>query len=188
MAAALTYVVEIPPDECAVLLASSSLGRLGVVVSGRPEIFPVNHVYDRESGCIVFPTTDGTKQRAALDWPWVAFEVDGDQPEGGAAWSVLVVGRAEELTDPDEIARLAGQRHVLWRAGSGVSWLRIVPSNVTGRRISVSDEGIEISRRVTAQHAPSLVGGGRHGEEQHGYLGASEDVADHRGMPGRAVL
>ena len=65
MAATLTYVIEIPPDECARLLASSSLGRLGVVVAGRPEIFPVNHVYDRESGCIIFPTNDGTKRHAA---------------------------------------------------------------------------------------------------------------------------
>ena len=121
MAATLTYVIEIPPDECARLLASSSLGRLGVVVAGRPEIFPVNHVYDRASGCIVFPTNDRTKLHAALDWPWVAFEVDGVDDGGASGWSVLVVGRAEEITDPEEIARLTGQRDVLWRADNAVS-------------------------------------------------------------------
>jgi hypothetical protein len=47
------------------------------IVNGRPQIFPVNHVYDRPSGCVVFPTRAGIKLHGALDWPWVAFEVDG---------------------------------------------------------------------------------------------------------------
>lgn len=130
-----TLLIEIPAEECAEHLASSELGRLGVVASGRPEIFPVNHVYDRESRCVVFPTKSGTKLFAALDWPWVAFEVDGLEPDGDG-WSVLVVGRAEEVTDPSEIARIAPTRRVLWAAGSGTRWVRIVPSKVTGRQIS----------------------------------------------------
>lgn len=131
-----TLLIEIPAEECAERLASSELGRLGVVASGRPEIFPVNHVYDRESGCVVFPTKSGTKLFAALDWPWVAFEVDGLEPDGDGGWSVLVVGRAEEVTDPSEIERIAPTRRVLWAAGSGTRWVRIVPSKVTGRQIS----------------------------------------------------
>ena len=64
---AVTYVVDIGPEDCADLLASSSLGRLGVIVDGRPEIYPVNHVYDRETGCVVFPSNPRTKLRAALE-------------------------------------------------------------------------------------------------------------------------
>ena len=52
-----TLYIDIARTECEDLLAAATLGRLGVVVDGRPEIFPVNHVYDRESGCVVFPTT-----------------------------------------------------------------------------------------------------------------------------------
>jgi uncharacterized protein len=140
----MTYVVDIPPQDCAELLASSSLGRLGVIVAGRPEIFPVNHVYDHDRGCVVFPTNDGTKLRAALDWPWVAFEVDGIADDDGSGWSVLVVGRAEQVTDEDEITRLAQQRMVPWRAGPGVTWLRISPSKVSGRRICASSTGVTI--------------------------------------------
>jgi hypothetical protein len=47
-----------------------------------------------------------------------------------------VVGHAEEITDPEEIARAAPRRHVLWAAGDTAHWIRIVPSKMTGPRIS----------------------------------------------------
>lgn len=131
-----TWLVHLDVDECQELLGTTSLGRLGVVVDGRPEIFPVNHVYDPTSGRIAFPTNIGTKLHAALGWPWVAFEVDGTAPDEAAAWSVLVVGRAEPLTDTAAIVRLATRRTVRWAAGAGATWLQIVPARVTGRRIS----------------------------------------------------
>jgi nitroimidazol reductase NimA-like FMN-containing flavoprotein (pyridoxamine 5'-phosphate oxidase superfamily) len=144
--AAMTYVIDIDSDECAELLASTPIGRLGVVVDGRPEIFPVNHVYDRESGCVVFPTNARTKLHAALHWPWVAFEVDGFEP-GRGGWSVLVVGKAETVTDPEVVARAEQKRQVLWRTGDAVTWVRIVASTTTGRRICASDKGITIRLR-----------------------------------------
>lgn len=133
-----TWLFDIPAQECEDLLANASLGRLGVVLDGRPEIFPVNHVYDRERGCVAFPTNEGSKLHGALNWPWVAYEVDGIGASGEGAWSVMVVGRGEEITDPDEIARLSSGRHVLWRSGDSARWVRIVPSKVTGRRISAT--------------------------------------------------
>jgi nitroimidazol reductase NimA-like FMN-containing flavoprotein (pyridoxamine 5'-phosphate oxidase superfamily) len=142
--AATTYVIDIPAAECAALLAAETLGRLGVVVDGRPEIFPVNHVYDHELGCVAFPTNPRTKLHAALSWPAVAFEVDGIRPDGSGGWSVLVLGQAEEITDAAVIDRLASQRTVLWRAGDAVHWVRIVPTSVTGRRIYASDQGFTI--------------------------------------------
>jgi nitroimidazol reductase NimA-like FMN-containing flavoprotein (pyridoxamine 5'-phosphate oxidase superfamily) len=132
----LTYLIDISTEECEDLLSAATVGRLGVIVDGRPEIFPINHVYDRASGCVVFPTNDRTKCHAALNWPTVAFEVDGVEPDDAEAWSVAVVGRAEELTDAAEIERLARQRSVLWAEGRSTRWLRIVPSKMTGRRIS----------------------------------------------------
>jgi uncharacterized protein len=132
----LTCLIGISPEECEDLLSAARVGRLGVIVDGRPEIFPINHVYDHASGCVVFPTNASTKFRAALNWPTVAFEVDGVDPDDAGAWSVAVVGRAEELTDAVEIERLARQRSALWAAGQSTRWLRIVPSKVTGRRIS----------------------------------------------------
>ena len=141
--AVMTYLFDIHAEECADLLATATLGRLGVVVDGHPEIFPVNHVYDRESGRVLFPTNARTKLHAALEWPWVAFEVDGTEPDGG--WSVLVVGRAELIADPSTVARAVGQRQVPWAAGEGVVWVGIVPTKVTGRRVCASGEGISVA-------------------------------------------
>ena len=103
------------------------LGRLAVVVDGQPEIFPVNHVYDRESGCVAFPSNPGTKLHAALSSSSVAFEADGAAADGSRGWSVLVVGRAEEIVDAEWIARLATGREQLWRTSGTARWIRIVP-------------------------------------------------------------
>jgi nitroimidazol reductase NimA-like FMN-containing flavoprotein (pyridoxamine 5'-phosphate oxidase superfamily) len=131
-----TWLEELPLEECVMLLAGSALGRLGVVVDGTPEIFPVNHTVDPVTGCIVFPTNHRTKFQAALHWPTVAFEVDGLEPDGRSGWSVMVIGHAEEVTDLGEQVRAAAHRFVLWGTGPHTVWLRIVPERITGRRIS----------------------------------------------------
>ena len=130
-----TWLVELSAAECTDLLTTTPLGRLGVVVEGRPEIFPVNHMYDETSGCVVFPTNRRTKLHAALDWPWVAYEIDGETPDG-SGWSVMVVGKAETITDVDRIAGIAPRRTAGWAASGDATWVRIVPSKITGRRIS----------------------------------------------------
>jgi uncharacterized protein len=136
-----TWLIDLSPEECTRLLAESRLGRLGVVIEGRPEIFPVNHVIDDDTGHVAFPTGVGAKLNAALQWPWVSFEIDGSDTHAEGSWSVLVVGQAEEITDQELIARLAEQRgiRVRWITGPGVRWLRIRPTRVSGRRITVGE-------------------------------------------------
>ena len=130
-----TWLEELAPAECELLLATALEGRVGVFVDGRPEIFPVNHVYDDRTGTVVFPSNEGTKLWGAMHWPWTSLEVDGIDVDGRSGWSVLVVGHAEEVTDPDDIRRVAGMRRVLWAIGPSTRWLRIVPGRVSGRRI-----------------------------------------------------
>jgi nitroimidazol reductase NimA-like FMN-containing flavoprotein (pyridoxamine 5'-phosphate oxidase superfamily) len=146
-----TWRIEIRPEECEELLAAEVLGRLGVIVAGRPEIFPVNHFYDPSSGTIVIPSNERTKWRAALDWPWVGFEVDGMDADQTSGWSVAVVGRAEEVTDPAVIARATERRTVPWGVGGGPAtrWLRIVPAKITGWRISGPAHGHAVSAELS---------------------------------------
>jgi nitroimidazol reductase NimA-like FMN-containing flavoprotein (pyridoxamine 5'-phosphate oxidase superfamily) len=132
-----TWLADLPTPECAALLELSWLGRLGVTVDGHPEIFPVNHVFDRATGTIVFPTNARTKLHAALSQPLVAFEVDGVDPDGASAWSVLVVGRAHEETDRRAIAAAMRARRPAWAVSETTRWLRIEPVRVTGRRIAL---------------------------------------------------
>lgn len=135
-----TWLEDLTPQECADLLESSWLGRLGVIVDGHSEIFPVNHVFDRPTFTIVFPTNARTKLHSALSEALVAFEVDGVYPDELAGWSVLVVGAAVEETDHDAIARAMGLRRAAWAVSERTHWLRIEPVKVTGRRIYLVDD------------------------------------------------
>ena len=129
-----TWLSELPPAECEERLRRSELGRLGVVIDGRPAVFPVCHVY--LDGMLAFPSRAGTKLHAALSWPFVAFEVDGIDPDGTTGWSVMIAGHAEEITDPATRARLAAARTAPWQTDPSLRWIRVVPSEITGRRIT----------------------------------------------------
>lgn len=127
------WLEHLSDEECRERLATSVLGRIAVLVDGHPEIFPVNHVYDHDFGVVAFPSNGRTKLHAALNWPFVAFEVDGMDDEKG--WSVLVVGNAEEIIDPSRVNRFARLRSVRW-SPAPAHWLQIRPTSITGRRIS----------------------------------------------------
>ena len=95
---------ELTAQECWDLLRSTSIGRLAVCISGRPGIFPVNFVVDEQT--IVFRTAEGTKL-SALSNVRVAFEIDDYDPDSGQAGSVIVEGRAAEITDAGDRRRCA---------------------------------------------------------------------------------
>jgi len=128
-----TWLVELPRERCQALLGTSELGRLGVVSDGRPEVYPICHVY--LDGVIAFPTNVGTKMHSALTWPFVAFEVDGIDEDGLTGWSVMVRGKAEEVEDPLAIERYAAARQVPWRTTPSLRWVRIIPMEISGRQI-----------------------------------------------------
>ena len=131
-----TWLIQLPKETCEELLGTAVIGRLGVIIDGKPHVFPISHVY--EGGSVIFPTSDRTKMHAALAWPWVGFEVDGIDADGVHGWSVMVQGRAEEITDADVIERAAARRTTPWRTGERVHWIRIVATEITGRRISAA--------------------------------------------------
>lgn len=130
-----TWLTEIPMHECVALLSKSWVGRLALDAGGHPDIFPVNHVVDARDSSILFPTRVGTKLHAALRCPIVAFEVDGIDPDDGSGWSVVLLGRAELLSDEDTIAWATARRAAPWAIHEQSQWLRIRPVQITGRRI-----------------------------------------------------
>jgi len=119
-------------DDCLQLLARTPLGRLGVVVGGRPLVFPVNFTLD--GGAVILRTDEGTKLHAARNGP-VAFECDGIDRLYHTGWSVLVLGDAEEARHPSEVARLERLPLGPWCPGPKPTWLRIRAKTITGRRI-----------------------------------------------------
>ena len=118
--------------ECEALLGRSRLGRIAVVVDGRPLVFPVNFVLD--GGAIVLRTDEGTKLYGARNGP-VAFECDGTDSVYHTGWSVLATGTADEVHEPAEVKRLERLPLGTWCPGPKSNWLRIRPRTLTGRRI-----------------------------------------------------
>jgi uncharacterized protein len=125
---------ELTRSECFELLSHEYLGRVAVVDDQGPVIFPVNFVLDRHM--VVFRTDEGTKLDAAARGGRVAFEVDGADATSRTGWSVVVRGEAAEVTDPVELARLRKLRLSVWAPGAKNRYVRILPSKLTGRRIS----------------------------------------------------
>jgi hypothetical protein len=128
-----TWLEHLGVDECWRLLAATPVGRLGVINDSAPEIYPVNHAVDRRT--IVFRTDPGGKLHALARSPAVCFQVDGIDPDDETGWSVLVKGRADQLVDPGELRRVAELPLHYWSIGDKEHWIRIVPAQVTGRRI-----------------------------------------------------
>ena len=115
------------------LLASSTLGRIGVTDGALPTILPVNFVFDGER--ILVRTSAGTKLHAAAAGAVVAFEVDDFDPLYHSGWSVVVTGPAQEVTDPEDLAR-ARQAHLPhWSPADG-NVIAIDPAIVSGRRLT----------------------------------------------------
>jgi nitroimidazol reductase NimA-like FMN-containing flavoprotein (pyridoxamine 5'-phosphate oxidase superfamily) len=128
-----TWLEILSESECWRLVSGAEIGRLAVLVDGVPEIFPVNHVVHAET--VVFRTDAGSKLLGLLDHPLVCFEVDGADPTTRAGWSVMVKGRAAELTSGADVADAARLPLEFWARGEKSHWIRITPSAVTGRRI-----------------------------------------------------
>jgi uncharacterized protein len=130
-----TGLAIIERDECLKLLASEEVGRLAVVVGGRPEIFPVNYLV--HDGGVVFRTDPGTKLAAAIRGP-VSFEVDCLDRETRTAWSVILHGRAHQITpfdSPEMRARIAHLALYPWTGSPKAHLVRIVPTAISGRWI-----------------------------------------------------
>ena len=132
--AATSPVQELSSSQCWQLLREIPFGRLAVVLDGRPEIFPVNHVVDR--GSLVFRTDSGAKLLGASRQP-VAFEVDGfDQ---GAAWSVVARGRAHEVRQLHDVLDTVPLPLFPWQGGDKPRFVRIEVEQLSGRRFARSE-------------------------------------------------
>jgi nitroimidazol reductase NimA-like FMN-containing flavoprotein (pyridoxamine 5'-phosphate oxidase superfamily) len=128
-------------DECWALLDRNTVGRLAVDNGGQPDIFPINYVVESRTGdrAIVFRSGPGTKLAAAVLMHHVAFEIDGYEPHGRTAWSVVLRGRAHEIEGMEEVFAAEDLPLFPWAAHPKPVFVRITPNEVTGRRFHVVD-------------------------------------------------
>ena len=124
------------------LLASVALGRLVTSAEGKPEIFPVNFVVQHRT--VLFRTAVGTKLISAVVNSRVLFEADDHNVAEG--WSVIVKGTAGTVHGDDQIEEAERAQLLPWSAGVKTHYVRIVPTQITGRRFRF---GPERDRRST---------------------------------------
>lgn len=130
-------LVELDREECLRLLESASLGRVAVNVPDRPPLIrPVNFIFDEPSKSVAFRSGSGAKFQALTHAQRGVFEIDGEDPAGRHAWSVIVIGPIEEVTLAAEISRLERGALRPWLPLHAVPhWLRIRTTTISGRRL-----------------------------------------------------
>lgn len=123
---------------CWEYLRGAAVGRIAVDVGGHPDIFPINHLV--HEGSLYFRSGAGTKLAAAVLMGRVALEIDGFEPHGRTAWSVVVKGRAQQVERMDEVFEAEQLPLFPWVASPKPNIVRIDPDTVTGRRFHVVEE------------------------------------------------
>lgn len=127
---------ELSDQESRRLLASNDLGRIAMVIDGRAEIFPVNYAF--ADGVVVFRTGEGLKlDRSPMTA--VAFETDGIDERDGLAWSVVVQGTAQNVTNTID-TRSERLRHLSVSPvapGERNYWVGIYVTHISGRRFKL---------------------------------------------------
>ena len=123
---------ELSVEECWQLVRSQSIGRFAANRRWQsPLVVPVNYIVDADLS-LVFRTGEGAKLDA-ITHGLVAIEVDEVDPLHHVGWSVVVEGHAKWLHEADDDAEVE-----TWAPGERPYVVRLRPSSLTGRRISLN--------------------------------------------------
>jgi nitroimidazol reductase NimA-like FMN-containing flavoprotein (pyridoxamine 5'-phosphate oxidase superfamily) len=125
---------ELSYAECRALLVRQRAGRIAVATPDGPHIIPLNYSVVGES--IVFRTAPFSVLATYGRNTTLAFEVDRFHEERELGWSVVARGRADVVTDPDELTQIrracAPQP---WAAGSRNLYFRLAWKELSGRAL-----------------------------------------------------
>ena len=126
--------VELTVEECLELLKGGLIGRVAMCTPTGPRIVPLNYaMYD---GSIVVRTTPYS-ELGTYGWNTdLAFEIDHLDYEKHQGWSVVAIGRAELIEDPDELHEVrTGWDPTPWAGGRRHLYIKLRWRDLTGRRI-----------------------------------------------------
>ncbi len=126
--------VQLGPSECRDLLERGVVGRVAMATPLGPRIVPVNYgVHDDE---IVFRTAPYS-ELSTYGWDTdLAFEVDDLDYVAHQGWSVVALGRAHVVDDPDEVELLRQEWEPQpWSPGSRNLYVKLAWRGLTGVRL-----------------------------------------------------
>lgn len=98
-------------------------------VGGQPDIFPVNFLALENS--ILIRTDLGSKLESISENSLVAFEVD--EIRAKKAWSVVIKGSAQRLTDELELDAARQSPLWTWMPRRADIFITLLPTTVSGR-------------------------------------------------------
>jgi nitroimidazol reductase NimA-like FMN-containing flavoprotein (pyridoxamine 5'-phosphate oxidase superfamily) len=128
-----TKLMVLTQKESWALVKQAALGRLAFVMDGWPLVMPVNYLVDGTD--VVIRSDPGRKLTAARQQVQATLQVDSIDRLHRSGWSVLVFGIATAVDDGEEVARLDGLGLRSWAASDRASWIRLLPVQITGRRL-----------------------------------------------------
>lgn len=128
---------EMSAARCRELLVDGAVGRVAMATPVGPRIVPVNYAVHGDS--IVFRTAPYS-ELSAYGWNTdLAFEVDRLDVVTHTGWSIVALGRAHIVEDPDEVQEI---RRIWeprpWVAGLRNLYVKLVWRELTGRRLGVA--------------------------------------------------
>ena len=133
--AGLRAVSKLMPAECRRLIVPGGVGRIAFGTISGPVVVPVNFAVLADT--LVIRTAEGTVIDGHAD-EQVALEVDHIDEALCQGWSVLVRGPAHRVAHPAELRRLQEDAAVWpWPGGERDVYVRIIPREITGRRIEL---------------------------------------------------
>jgi len=118
---------------CQALISDGGVGRVVFHEPRGPVALPVNfRMLDED---VILRTAPSAALMQSLGTEPISFEVDRIDDALGEGWSVLISGEAHAVSDPAErqLAQTLGLSP--WAGGNRDVYVRIVPTEVTGRRI-----------------------------------------------------
>jgi transcriptional regulator with XRE-family HTH domain len=121
------------PDECRRLIAAGGVGRVIFTEPRGPVALPVN--FRTLGSDIVVRTEPDAALVSSVATGRVSFEVDHLDDALAEGWSVLASGHGHHVVEPTELELVRGLGDTPWAGGERATFVRIVPDEVTGRRI-----------------------------------------------------
>lgn len=141
----LRSLLDIDPLEALSLAASAAVGRIVHRCDDRLFVTPVNVTLEGND-VIARTAADSELSAAARSESPAAVEFDDLVDWSRSGWSVLIRGHLMEITDRGEIERLCRTGPRPWSQRSADSFVRLVGTEVTGRRIDPGPGPVEIVR------------------------------------------
>ena len=128
-----TWLEHLSPPECWKFLSLHPVSRIGVLVDSAPEICPVTHVVDPADDRVPYRP----RQQAAGHRPQPVGVLRGRRAQSARPHRLdrSREGPGGGASSAEELRQAAGLPLRFWALGEKPHWIRIVPREVTGRRI-----------------------------------------------------